>query len=300
MSEAMAAFGGNTPARQSGPRRQVVQFNSVDDVLRTAEYVYMSGNLPAGCDSKFKVFMMLMAGMEVGFGVSQSMNWITPPLNGRCSIYGDGGLALIRSSGQLEKFSERIEGEGDERKAVVTIQRKGWPERTFEYPISLAKRLKSYKAAQTKGGPWADDPDNMLQWRARWRAFRTEFTDVLGGLAGAEEQEDDYVTVDASPRQSAPAALPAAASPPPPPALADAQPVMSDEQFEELRRLRKLFAEQFTTPPGADAEEWKGLLTAIGVESIKALTPAQADQFIQSAGKKVDPFNYPPALPAAA
>lgn len=286
------------PPRTAGPKRQLLQFNTIEDVLKTAEYVYMSGNLPSGCDSKYKVFMMLMAGMEVGFGVSQSMNWITPPLNGRCSIYGDGGLALIRSSGQLEKFSERIEGEGDDRKAVVLIQRKGWPERTFEYPMSLAKKLKSFKASQAKGGPWADDPDNMLTWRARWRAFRTEFTDILGGLGGAEEQEDDYITVDASPRQAAPAALPAAAKAVP--AAVDAQPVMSDEQFEELKRLRKLFAEQFTAPAGADADEWKGVLTTVGVESIKALTPELAGQFIQLAGKKVDPFNYPPALPAAA
>lgn len=294
----MSATESTAPAART-PRRQVVQFNSMDDVLRTAEYVFMSGNLPAGCDSKYKVFVMLLAGMEVGFGVSQSMSWITPPVNGRCNIYGDGGLALIRSSGLLEKFDERHEGDGDDRKAVVVIKRKGFPERAFEYPLSQAKKLKSYKVAQTKGGPWADDPDNMLQWRARWRAFRTEFTDILGGLGGAEEQEDDYITVDAAPTQRATAALPAAPPPAsPPPALVDAQPVMSDEQFAEVKRLREVV--RTALPDDGGAAEWAAMLADYHVGSAKSLTPDQAVAFIGVVGRKHDPFTYPPVSPPAA
>jgi len=276
------------PARAS--RRQVVQFNSVDDVLRTADYVFQSGNLPAGCDSKFKVFVMLLAGMEVGFGVSQSMNWITPPVNGRCSIYGDGGLALIRGSGLLEKFEEAVTGDGDDRKAVVTVKRRGFPERSFEYGMALAKRLKSYKTAQTKGGPWADDPDNMLQWRARWRAFRTEFTDVLGGLAGAEEAED-YITVDVVPT-----------SPPPPaiatsPAALPAVSALTDEQFAEFARLRQIVRD---THDGDGSAEWKAHLQPFAADSVKALTAEQATQFVTAVGRQYDPFTYPPPSPAAA
>lgn len=280
----MSATETTPPAATRSPARQVLKFNTIADVMLAADYVFMSGNLPAGCDNKFKVFVMLLAGMEVGFGVSQSMAWITPPVNGKCSIYGDGGLALIRSSGLLEKFDERFEGTGDDRTSVVTVKRKGWPERSFSYSMSLAKKLKSYKSAQTKGGPWADDPDNMLQWRARWRAFRTEFTDVLGGMVGAEEVED-YVTVDAVVVNTAPAALPA--SPPPPPAL----PAVSDAQFAEFARLRQLVRDAHD---GDGSAEWKAHLQPFAVDSVKALTAEQAVAFTTAVGRQYDPFTYPP------
>lgn len=283
-----------TPATR-GPARQVLKFGTIADVMMAAEYVFMSGNLPAGCDNKFKVFVMLLAGMEVGFGVSQSMAWITPPVNGKCSIYGDGGLALIRSSGLLEKFEERFEGTGDERTAVVTVKRRGFPERSFTYTMALAKKLKSYKSAQTRGGPWADDPDNMLQWRARWRAFRTEFTDVLGGMIGAEEAED-YVTVDAVVVSTAQPALPAATTP-----ALTVGPSLSDAQFAEFARLRQLVRDAHD---GDGSAEWKAHLQPFAADSVKALTTEQADQFLSAVGRQYDPFTYPPAsqpaLPQAA
>lgn len=289
------------PVRTAGP--QVIRFNSIHDVMQTAEYVFMAGNLPANCDTKYKVFLMLLAGAEMGFGVAQSMAWLTAPMNGKCSIWGDGGLFLIRRSGLLEKLDERHEGTGDDRKAVVTVKRRGFPEKSFEYTIALAKRLKSYQAAskidpktgQPKGGPWADDPDNMLLWRARWRAFRTEFTDVLGGASGAEEEQvEDAIVVTAGP--TPPAALPAA-SPPTPPAIVDAQPTITDEQFAEVSRLRQLVKD---THNGDGFAEWKAFLQPFGVDSVKQLTPEQAVQFIHAVGRQYDPFTYPPVSSPAA
>lgn len=278
------------PVRAAGP--QVIRFNSIDDVMRTAEYVFMAGNLPANCDTKYKVFLMLVAGAEMGFGVAQSMAWLTAPLNGKCSIWGDGGLFLIRRSGLLEKLEERHEGTGDDRKAVVTVKRRGFPEKSFEYTIALAKRLKSYRAAhetnpktnQLKGGPWLDDPDNMLLWRARWRAFRTEFTDVLGGATGVEEEQvEDAIFV--TPAAPSVAALPAA--PPPPPAL----PAVTDEQFAEFARLRQLVRDAHD---GDGSAEWKGHLLPFAADSVKALTAEQAVAFTAAVGRQYDPFTYPP------
>jgi hypothetical protein len=296
-----------TPPTIRTSARQVIRFGSVDDVLRMADVVMASGSYPKDAN-KFKVAMMLMAGAEVGFGPMQSMKYVTPPIDGKCNLYGDSGLALVYQSGLLDGgIAEWIEGQGDDRKACCKLKRIGQQERTFEYPITLAKKLHSYKFQhsinpKTKnpyGGPWHDDTDGMLRRRALWRGINAVFADVLNGMTAEDVAADEAISVEATyspPVAALTGSQPAAVAAAP----VDAQPVMSDEQFEELKRLRKLFAEQFTTPAGADADEWKSLLTALGVDSIKSLTPTLADQFIQSAGKKVDPFNYPPASPAAA
>lgn len=294
------------PATIRTSARQVIRFGNVDDVLRMADVVMSSGSYPKDAN-KFKVAMMLMAGAEVGFGPMQSMKYVTPPIDGKCNLYGDSGLALVYQSGHLDGgIGEWIEGQGDDRKAFCRLKRVGQPERTFEYPLSLAKKLHSYKFAHTVspktknpyGGPWYDDPDGMLRRRALWRAINAVFADVLNGMTADDVAADEAISVEAT-HTPPPAALTASPSPAPP-VVVDAQPVMSDEQYEELKRLRKLFAEQFTTPPGADADEWKGLLAVVGVESLKDLTPILAEQFIRTAGEKVDPFTYPPALSAAA
>jgi len=273
--------------------RQVVRFGSLGDIVQTAHALYEAGCQPRNVDTPQKLIPILLAGAELGLGIMQSLKSITAPVNGVCNLYGDMGLALVRQSGQLQSFEEHIDGVGENRTAHCTVQRKGYTLKTFSYPMSLAMKLKSYQTAQTKGGPWKEDPDNMLMWRARWRALRSEFTDILNGMGGAEEQDDEQViTVEVVPA-TGPAAgvntFPAATAP-------QALPDMPDDvrkNLEELVRLKGLFNTSFTNPP--TSLQWDEYLAARNVKKARELSPTDLAAMVQHFGEMLDPFGYPRA-----
>jgi hypothetical protein len=272
----------------------VIQFRTVDELLGLARALYAGGVAPPGVDRPEKLLPIILSGMEVGLGVMQSVVSVTPPVNGRCALYGDAGKALVLASGQLEYQRERVEGDGDARKGVVEVKRVGFPARTFEYTVALAKKLRGWGKPNT---PWANDPDNMLLWRARWRAWRAEFADVLAGLHGREEDEDEAVTVEVAvspPPPPAPAALPA---PTPAAAPAVAGEVMVDaEQLAELKRLRDII--RVTTPDANEQKrQWAAALAPFGVDSATKLTRDQADAMIRAVGEAHDPFSHPRQTP---
>lgn len=293
------------------PRYQATTFAEIE---RIAQVILDSASYPPNCDNINKLVMMILAGNDIGLSPMQSMASITPPINGKCALFGDMGLALVRASGQLEKFEESMTaGPNDERYAHCRIKRTGYVEKVFTYSLSQAKKLRSYRAAndinpKTKlpgGGPWYDDQDNMLMWRARWRAIRSEFTDVLNGMGGVEEQEDtgDAITVEATPSATQPATTPTQQPdvPPTPPALAAAPTTTTsggkatEVQIAEMKRLIDLFM------PGVEKTEriarWREELTQFNVDKGSELTEAQADEFLQRIGQTCDPFTYRPASP---
>lgn len=297
------------PASAAIASRQVLRFNSFAEVAELARGLYQANCTPKNVDRPEKLIPMLLAGAELGLGVMASLKYITPPVNGICSLWGDAGLALVRASGQLKEFDEKIEGDGDERKAVCTIQRAGYPVKSFEYPLKLAKALHSYKkhheinpkTREPIGGPWHDDPDNMLEKRARWRALRSEFTDILNGMGGAEEQDEDVITVEATPSPPVAGAITAGTTPAATTTAAaaiEAAPLATKEQFDEIVRLFKLMqthAADGTDPAGV----WAELLRPFNVDSATKLTPESADKFIAVAGKQLDSFTYPSTTPVA-
>jgi len=284
-----------------------MRFTTSSEVKELAYMLYMGGATPRGVDRWEKLVPMLIAGAELGLGPMQSVKGLTPPVNGACSLFGDIGLALIRASGELESMTESIEGEGEARKAVCTVKRRGYEARRFEYPLALAMKLKSYqfatginpKTKQPGGGPWLDDPDNMLMWRARWRAWRTEFTDVLHGLGGAEE-ESEAITVEATVTQTAaPSQQAIAASPLSPPqatqtvTVADAVMMSTDAQLTELKRLRAMISDSCNGHAETVATAWTAHLQPYGVLTARDLTEAQAAELVKRVGESTDPFNYP-------
>lgn len=284
------------------PRYQATTFAEIE---RIAQVVLDSGSYPPNCDNINKLIMMILAGNDIGLSPMQSMASITPPINGKCALFGDMGLALVRASGALEVFVERIDGSGDERTAYTRIKRTGFPEKEFAYTISQAKKLRSYRSAndinpKTKlpgGGPWYEDPDNMLQWRARWRAIRSEFTDVLNGMGGVEEVEDagDTITVEATPTPTATTQQPTnPPSPPTPPAITQGGKA-TEQQIAEMRRLLELFMPG--TPKAEKLARWKEELQQFNVDRGSELTDSQADEFLQRIGETCDPFTYRPASP---
>lgn len=194
-----------------------------DDVYRFAQVLSRSGLVPYGMDTAEKVSVAILTGLEIGVKPMQAVQGIAV-INGAPRIWGDLALAVVRGSGQLEKFSEKLVGTPptdwpnpnvDEReyKAVCTVKRKGEDEVVKEYSIGDAMVAKLWNKSGPKGPtPWVTNPKRMLAMRARAFALRDAFTDILKGMPIAEEmigdeaEDADYRPV--SSRNSAP--------PPPP------------------------------------------------------------------------------------
>lgn len=288
-----------------------IQVTTVQELNALADVLYKGGLCPAGIDNPNKVAAVIMAGMEVGLAPTQAIGSIMLT-NGRLSIYGDGAMALVRASGLLESIEEHVEGEGDDRKGVCKVKRKGEPERVYEFSKADANRAGLIERAKGKG-PWVTFLDRMLIMRPRGFAFRDIFPDVLRGLVFWEEAQDigDAVTVEAKvtpaagqSQQATPAALPAAAAPTvtaTPEEITTVVVKPTDDQLKEIAGIRaSYFASRSLSNADEQAAAWKEMLAPYGVASAKEFTPDAAAKFISVEGPKHDPFGHPPAKSSAA
>lgn len=178
-------------------------------VYSFAELIAASNMAPKDMKTPEQISVAIFHGMEVGMTPMAALQSIAV-INGRPSIWGDGALALIRASGQLDDIEEFYEGEFYDAngqpdpnfKAVCRITRKGAKRPVVsEFSIGDAKMANLW----TKAGPWKEYPKRMLKMRARAFAIRDEFTDIMRGLGIAEEVED-YSMKDITPTSEDPPA----------------------------------------------------------------------------------------------
>lgn len=161
---------------------------SIEEAWRLAGALAASGMTPKtyGSDQN-KCMVGIIAGAEVGLTPFAALQSIAV-INGTPSLWGDGMLALVEASGLLEDFEETDDGQ----KATCRAVRKGRATpivRTFD--MDQAKKA----GLVGKAGPWTQYPDRMRQMRARSKALRDGFSDVLKGLKSAEEARD-YAPMD--------------------------------------------------------------------------------------------------------
>lgn len=176
------------PTIIAGGEIRAIVPNDLDSAWRIANVVVKSGMAPAGLQSAEKCMVAIMHGLEVGMPPMMAVQSIAV-INGRPSIFGDGALGLCQSSGLMEWYKERYEGEEgkDDYLAYCQVKRKGDQEiKTAKFSIADAKRAGLWG----KSGPWTQYWPRMLKMRARAFALRDGFSDVLRGLHIIEEAQD--------------------------------------------------------------------------------------------------------------
>ena len=150
---------------------------NVQEQLRLAQAAIASGLMPSTLKTKEQVWLVMQRGSELGFKAYSSVDYLYP-VNGRVRLTPAGAKALALQSGLLEDCSERFEGEGETRVAIVTVKRRGIPTPTVgRFSFADAKR-----AGLTAKDNWRNYTDRMLLARARGFAFMDAFGDLVGGM----------------------------------------------------------------------------------------------------------------------
>lgn len=176
------------PQNQQGalvaqPRQQFdLSPQTFEQALTFADYLAESDLVPK--DFKGKPANCLIAmqwGAELGLKPLQALQNIAV-INGRAALWGDAVLALVRNSPVCEFVEEWDVNET----AHCKVKRKGEKEALVTFSMDDAKKA----GLVGKQGPWTQYPKRMRQMRARAFALRDVFTDVLRGMAIAEEIMD--------------------------------------------------------------------------------------------------------------
>lgn len=173
------------PAMKTGSKVAAIIPHDSDEAKRVAGIICGAGIAPKGMDRN-QVLISILAGMEVGLPPIQAVSSIMV-VNNRPQIWGDGALALVRGSGLLEDFDERIAGEGDGRVATCFARRVGQESEIIKtFSVADARNAGLWQRNEI----WKKYPDRMLQMRARAFALRDGFADVLRGVGIREEVRD--------------------------------------------------------------------------------------------------------------
>jgi hypothetical protein len=106
-------------------RGAVLQPRDFGELLQFAKMAADSTLVPKDYTGKpANVMLAVQLGSELGLSPMQALQNISV-INGRPSVWGDAMLGLCRASPLCEGVSETIEGDGDARKAVCIVRRRG-------------------------------------------------------------------------------------------------------------------------------------------------------------------------------
>ncbi len=173
----------------SGGKVEAFIPTDLNGAWRIADIMANSGMVPKAFSGKAEAcFVGIMAGAEVGLAPFQALQSIAV-INGNPSLWGDGALALVQSSGLLVDMDEVWDA--DTLTATCSMTRKG--------RASVITRSFSMEDAKRAGLAGKDTyksyPQRMCPMRARAWCMRDGFADVLKGLAIAEEVQDIEVEI---------------------------------------------------------------------------------------------------------
>jgi hypothetical protein len=178
------------------PQFSLVPTN-LNEAMQLAKLIAESDLAPKDYRGKpGNVLIAVQMGQDIGLGAMSAIQSIAV-VNGKPSLYGDVGKAILLSKGfTIEEYDIReIKEKGF---ASCTIKRPGHPPCTRTFGIENAKTAKLWG----KEGPWTTNPERQMAWRAFWFAARDNASDVLKGLSGAEEVVDYLPEKDITPAKN--------------------------------------------------------------------------------------------------
>lgn len=161
--------------------------HTLEDMKTVAQLILQSGLAPDSFKTAEQIFVGLQTGAEVGLKPMQALNSIVV-IKGKPTLWGDAALALVKRSGLLDEYTEKVTGEGDGMVAYVKSVR-GDDDKSnvciveTTFTVADAKTAKLWK----KVGPWTTHPKRMLKYKARAFNLRDNFPDVLFGMHLTEE-----------------------------------------------------------------------------------------------------------------
>lgn len=165
---------------------------TLDEAMQMAKLIADSELVPKDYRGKpGNVLIAVQMGAELGLKPMQAIQGIAV-INGRPSIFGDIGKAILRANGyQIDE--DDIETIKKTQRARCKITRRNGEviERTFS--VEDAKTAKLWG----KEGAWTNYPWRQMAWRAFWFAGRDGAADALKGLSGAEEAMDYSSVIEA-------------------------------------------------------------------------------------------------------
>lgn len=174
-------------------RSMALRPKTFEELMSFAEKLSQSDLVPEGYKGKpGNIIAAVQMGSELGLPPLQSLHSIAV-INGRPSLYGDVGLAIVEASGKKQFVKE--DWDDASKTARCQAKRKGDPiVADWTFSMADADRISVWE----KGGMiklssramYKNYPRRMCQMRARWFALRDKFPDVLKGLIGAEEAEE--------------------------------------------------------------------------------------------------------------
>lgn len=193
------------PRTKAGGQVAPLVPQNIEEAWQMAQYFSISGVVPSsypgqrGSDENVAaVFGAMQMGATVGLPPIVAIANIMV-VNGKFAMYGDSQLAVVRDSGELEKFKEFYEGEDptgkplsdwpNDFKAVCIVKRHGEEEDRIEFSVGDARTANLWMKTGSRGPtPWVTSPKRMLKYRARGFALRDHFSDVLLGLQHTAEE----------------------------------------------------------------------------------------------------------------
>ena len=162
-----------------------LQPKTLDEAMAFAKLMADSDLVPKDFKGKpGNVLIAVQMGAEIDLPPMQAIQNIAV-INGRPGIFGDVGKAVLRSKGC--KIDERDIKEVEKtQEAWCKITRPNGESQERTYSVANAKTAKLWG----KEGPWSTNPYRQMAWRAFWFCARDTASDMLKGLAGAEELMD--------------------------------------------------------------------------------------------------------------
>lgn len=183
-------------------QKQVTQFDSArgglqitnsDQMWQMARFFADSELVPACYRGKpANILVAWQKGAELGLSPTQSLDGIAV-INGRASLWGEATTAVVLASGLMVAHKSWHTGsiKGGDLTAHYRAQRRNMDPNEYTFSIDDAKM-----AGLWGKGTYNSYPKDMLMWKAKARAYRTDFADCLKGTMIREDMQ----TIDTTAR----------------------------------------------------------------------------------------------------